>query len=241
MTSVNEEGVRGMKAVILLAAASVTGVLTAATVSATAFAWHPKGIITKSVMNQTTGSALSDANGAEAAVAAKPGDVLKYVIEVRNDGSAGTSNEMHFTKLTDTLPSGIELVSSASQRSIAEDLGTIKPGEKVTKEYLVKVTNAVKDGDVIENKACFTGDSEVKDNPQKGCDVADVKVELPAPTPTPTPTPTPAPAPTPAPVEQVTTALPKTGASEFFAPVVAFTTGAAAYVGRLAHIKRRQK
>lgn len=226
-----------MKFVTVLASASVTGVLTAATVGATAFAWHPKGVITKSVMNQTTGTALSDANDADTAVAAKPGDVLKYVIEVRNDGATGNSNEMHFTKLTDTLPTGVELVSDASLRVITEDLGTIKPGEKVTKEYVVKVTNDVKDGDVIENKACFTGDSEVKDNPQKGCDVADVKVEVPAPTPVPTPTPTP----TPTPVEQVTTNLPKTGASEFFAPVMAFTTGAAAYVGRLAHIKRRQK
>lgn len=228
-----------MKAVSVLATAGVTGVLTAATVSATALAWHPKGVITKSVMNQTTGSALSDANNAASAVSAKPGDVLKYVIEVRNDGATGQYNEMHFTKLTDTLPAGVELVSDASKRSITEDLGTIKPGEKVTKEYLVKVTST-KDGDLIENQACFTGDSEVKDNPQKGCDVADVKVtvppkEEPKPTPTPTPTPTPQ---TPAPTPE---ALPKTGASEFFAPVAAVVSGAGAYAARLVHLKRRQK
>jgi uncharacterized repeat protein (TIGR01451 family) len=229
-----------MKAVSVLATAGVTGVLTAATVSATALAWHPKGVITKSVMNQTTGSALSDANNAASAVSAKPGDVLKYVIEVRNDGSAGNSNEMHFTKLTDTLPAGVELVSDASKRSITEDLGTIKPGEKVTKEYLVKVTST-KDGDLIENQACFTGDSEVKDNPQKGCDVADVKVTVPPkeePKPEPKPE-TPAPQPeTPAPTPQE---LPHTGASEFFAPVAAVVSGAGAYAARLVHLKRRQK
>lgn len=231
-----------MKAISVLATASVTGVLIAGAASATALAWHPKGVITKSVMNQTTGSALSDANNAASAVSAKPGDVLKYVIEVRNDGAAGNSNEMHFTKLTDTLPAGVELVSDASKRTITEDLGTIKPGEKVTKEYLVKVTST-KDNDLIENQACFTGDSEVKDNPQKGCDVADVKVtvppkEEPKPEPKPeTPAPKPeTPAPTPAPE-----ALPETGASEFLAPVAAVVSGAGAYAARLVHLKRRQK
>jgi uncharacterized repeat protein (TIGR01451 family) len=227
-----------MKAISVLAIASVTGVLTAASVSATAFAWHPKGVIIKSVMNQTTGSALSDANTAATAVNAKPGDVLKYVIEVRNDGAAGKTNEMHFTKLTDKLPTGVQLVSDASKREITEDLGVIKPGEKVTKEYLVKVTST-KDADLIENEACFTGDSEVKDNPQKGCDVADVKVSVPKEEPKPTPTPTPTPTPQ-APV-QPTESLPQTGISGIFAPAAAVVSGAAAYAGRLAHIKRRQK
>jgi uncharacterized repeat protein (TIGR01451 family) len=228
-----------MKVTTILATASVIGVVGASTLSATALAWHPKGVITKSVMNQTAGGQLSDANDAKTAVNAKTGDTLKYVVEVRNDGAAGDGNEMHFTKLTDTLPAGVELVSNPATRTINEDLGTIKPGEKVSKEYLVKVTST-KDADLLENKACFTGDSEVKDNPQKGCDVADVtvtvpKVETPAPTPTPeTPAPT---APVTAPAET----LPQTGASEFLAPIVAFTSGAAAYVGRLAHIKRRQK
>ena len=229
-----------MKATKVLAAASVIGVIGASTVSATALAWHPKGVITKSVMNQTAGGQLSDANDAKTAVSAKTGDTLKYVIEVRNDGQAGDGNEMHFTKLTDTLPAGVELIANPSTREISEDLGTIKPGEKVTKEYLVKVTST-KDGDMLENKACFTGDSEVKDNPQKGCDVADVTVSVPKEeTPTPTPTPE-TPAPTTPAATQPAEDLPKTGASELLAPVVAFTSGAAAYVGRMLHIKRRQK
>ena len=32
---------------------------------------------------------------------------------------------------------------------------------------------------MIENKACFTGDTEVQDNPQKGCDTANVRVTVP--------------------------------------------------------------
>ncbi|HEU4914048.1 MAG TPA: hypothetical protein VFT16_01390 [Candidatus Saccharimonadales bacterium] len=229
-----------MKKISVLAFAGVTGVLTAATISTTALAWHPKGVITKSVMNQTTGGALSDANNAGSAVNAKPGDILKYVIEVRNDGSAGKANEMHFTKLTDKLPSGVELVSDPSKREITEDLGVIKPGEKTTKEYLVKVTSA-KDGDLIENEACFTGDSEVKDNPQKGCDIADVKVSAPKEDPKPEPAP-PAAAPTPqAPAAKTAEALPATGASSLFAPVAAVASGAVAYAGRLVHLKRRQK
>ena len=229
-----------MKATKVLAAASVIGVIGASTVSATALAWHPKGVITKSVMNQTAGGQLSDANDAKTAVSAKTGDTLKYVIEVRNDGQAGDGNQMFFTKLTDTLPAGVELIANPATRELSEDLGTIKPGEKVTKEYLVKVTST-KDGDMLENKACFTGDSEVKDNPQKGCDVADVTVSVPKEeTPTPTPTPQ-TPAPTTPAATQPAEDLPKTGASELLAPVAAFTSGAAAYVGRMLHIKRRQK
>jgi uncharacterized repeat protein (TIGR01451 family) len=238
-----------MKVSKVLALASLTGVVAASAIASPALAWHPKGVIKKSVQNQTTASALSDANSASDAVAAKPGDTLKYVIEVSNTGAAGDSNQMFYTKLTDALPAGVELIANPGNRTITEDLGVIKPGAKVTKEYLVKVTST-KDGDVIENKACFTGDSEVKDNPQQGCDVADVKVSIPKETPKPTPTPTPAPTPTPTPTTQTpapTTPvvagaeLPATGASEILAPLAALTTGAGAYAGRLLVIKRRQK
>jgi len=237
-----------MKVSKVLAVASLTGVVAASAIASPALAWHPKGVIKKSVQNQTSGAALSDANTKDTAVAAKPGDTLKYVIEVRNDGTAGTSNEMHFTKLTDALPAGVELIANPGNRTISEDLGTIKPGEKVTKEYLVKVTSS-KDGDVIENKACFTGDSEVKDNPQQGCDVADVTVSVPKTPEQPKPeqpkpeqpkeTPK---AETPAPAPQVASAeLPATGASAIVAPLPALTTGGAAYAGRLLVIKRRLK
>jgi len=234
-----------MKATKILAIASVTGVVLAGAIAPSAYAWHPKGVIKKSVQNQTSIGQLSDANDVASAVAAKPGDTLKYVIEVRNDGAAGKTNEMHFTKFTDTLPEGVQLISDPTKRTITEDLGVIVPGQKVTKEYLVKVT-AAKDG-VIENKACFTGDSEVKDQPQKGCDVALVKVTNPPkeepkqPEPPKKEEPKPeAPKPVPAPaVSSAAIELPETGASSVLAPLAAVTSGALAYAGHLLYTKRR--
>ena len=156
-----------------------TSVVTAAIIASPALAWHPKGVIVKYVENQTTGTVMSDANDLAHAVAAKPGDVLKYTIVVSNTGAAASNgdNDMAKTVMTDTLPAGVELVSNPSTRTISENLGTIKPGQNVTKTYLVKVT-ADKDG-AIENKACFTGNSAANDNPQSGCDVADVTVTVP--------------------------------------------------------------
>ncbi|HEX8762560.1 MAG TPA: hypothetical protein VF733_02260 [Candidatus Saccharimonadales bacterium] len=233
-----------MKVTKILALASLTGVIAAGAITTPALAWHPKGVIKKSVQNQTSGAALADANTTGTALAAKPGDILKYVIEVSNTGSNSTQNEMHFTKLTDALPAGVQLVSDPAKRTIAEDLGVIKPGAKVTKEYLVKVVSE-KDGDVIENKACFTGDSSIKDNPQSGCDVALTKLSVPKkeePKPVEPPkkeepkveTPK---VETPAPTPE---ALPQTGASDVIAPLLAVTSGGAAYAGRMLVVKRRK-
>jgi len=167
------------KSKIMISAA--VAVVVAASNVASVYAWHPKGQITKSVQNQTTGSALSDANSASAAVSAKPGDVLKYVITVKNTAAPADKqyNDLAFIKMTDTLPSGVELVANPASRTISEDLGSLTPGKSVTREYLVKVVTSVKNAQVIENKACFTGDSVVKDNPQAGCDTANVKVTVP--------------------------------------------------------------
>lgn len=169
-----------MKKLHMIAATGATSVVIAASVASPVYAWHPKGQIVKSVQNVTSGSALSDANTASSAVVAKPGDTLKYVIVVSNIGTASSNgmNDMAQTVLNDTLPSGVALVSDASKRQITENLGTIKPGLSVTKEYTVKVV-ATTEG-VIENKACFTGDSTAHDNPQAGCDTADVKVTVPS-------------------------------------------------------------
>ena len=166
-----------MKTGKLLAVASLTGIIAASALTTPVLAWHPKGTIKKSVQNQTSASTLSDANDDKTAVAAKPGDLVKYVVEVSNIGASGKTNEMHFTKLTDTLPAGVELVSDPSKRKIEENLGVIKPGQKVTKEYLVKVTS--KQNGTIKNEACFNGDSEVKDKYQEGCDIAIIKVSVP--------------------------------------------------------------
>jgi len=220
-----------MKNVKLVAASVVSGVVLAGSVVSPVFAWHPKGAITKYVQNQSTNGQLSDANDDASAVKAKPGDVLKYVIEVRNEaGSASNNyNDMAFTVLTDALPDGVVLVSNPSERNISVNLGTLKPGQKVTKEYLVKVTAETET--TITNKACFTGDSEVRDNPQQGCDDAKVKVEVPV-----TPTPEPE-EPARGGEEQPTEELPAAGPADMI--MIGGLISLTGYAGYMLHLKRK--
>ena len=200
----------------LLLTTGIIGAISITGLASTAQAWHPKGIITKKVQNITASTALSEADSTAQAVAAKPGDTLNYVIEVRNDGTAASNgyNDMDKTIMTDTLPTGIELVSNPAQRQITENLGLLKPGEKRIKEYAVKVTAKV--NGAITNTACFTGDSTANDNPQKGCNPAVINVTVP---PTPeapvvtTPVPE-TPKPVSAPIMQTPVELPKTGMTE---------------------------
>lgn len=213
--------------------------------AAQALAWHPEGKIVKKVQNVTQKGALNDANDANSAVAAKPGDILNYVITVSNaQTNDDGKNDMTNTVLKDTLPEGVELVSNASARTITENLGTLKPKQSVTKEYQVKVT-ASKDA-VITNKACFTGNTAVNDNPQQGCDNAVVKVTVPKEEPKPeTPvvtTPeTPATPETKTETPVVTTPaaenLPQTGPASTIAMVLAAV--AAGYVIRMKYLARQ--
>lgn len=225
----------------LVAASSVTGIVMAGALVSPAFAWHPKGTITKSVQNQTQNGQMSDANDEQNAVAAKPGDLLKYSIVVSNDGDANSQgqNDMAKTTLTDTLPDGVELVINPSLRTITEDLGTVKPGQKVTKEYVVKVT-ADADGTVLNNKACFTGNSTANDNPQQGCDLAVVKVTNPKTPETPktptTPTTTTTTTTTTPQVLATSTDLPNTGAGDMLVPA-----GAVAGIGYAANMLRLKR
>jgi uncharacterized repeat protein (TIGR01451 family) len=212
----------------------VTGVVMAGVIASPAFAWHPKGIITKYVQNVSASGEKADANDTASAVSAKPGDTLKYTIVVQNNGDTASNgnNDMHYVKLTDTLPAGVELVSDASKRTIKEDLGILKPGQKATKEYLVKVTSQV-NGDVIKNTACFTGDSEVKDNPQAGCDPAVITVSVPPKTPEP-PKETPK---QPEPPKEQPKELVNTGPGNFLVPAgIAASLG---YAGNLLRLKLR--
>jgi uncharacterized repeat protein (TIGR01451 family) len=245
-----------------ITATSLISLVVAGSVVSPAYAWHPKGQITKSVQNMTAGDEAKDANDAAAALATKPGDVLQYTIEVSNIAAPADQhyNDLAFTVMTDTLPSGVELVSDPSVRDINVDMGTILPGKSITKQYQVKVT-ADKDATVIENKACFTADSVVKDNPQNGCDIADVKVIVPVVTPTPTPTPistptsTPSPTPKPKPTPVVPASvsptdpttpvapaqpevLPNTGVGST-AAVAAIATSILGYLGYALRLKRR--
>lgn len=236
----NKERKLLMKISKVLLSVSLIGALCLTGLSGTALAWHPKGVITKKVQNITANTALSEADTAAQAVAAKPGDTLKYVIEIRNDGAPDAKgyNDMAKTVMTDALPTGVQLASNPAQRQITENIGLIKPGQKVVKEYLVKV-NTSKDS-TITNTACFTGDSTANDNPQKGCNPAVIKVTVPpapekpqvpvTPT-TPTPPETPKPKPTvatPAPVaKEMPVELPQTGPTEGILGVLAI--GAVSY------------
>lgn len=162
----------------------LVGLVVALTVGAAqpVLAWHPKVKVVKKVQNITAGSALADADTNATAVAAKPGDTLKYVIEISNPAApAGNEyNDLHYTVLTDDLPTGVELVSHPAQRKITESIGVILPGGKVIKEYTVKVTST-QNGAYIDNKACAEGDSKVRDtNPKpRDCNNAVVKVTVP--------------------------------------------------------------
>lgn len=204
-------------------AASVSALALTLAVASPALAWHPQGAIVKKVQNVTTNSALSDANDAATAVAAKPDDILKYVITVSNNGEIvnNDENDMVDTVLTDTLPAGVELVSNPSTRALSYKMDTIKPGASQTKEYTVKVV-ASTDG-VIRNEACFDGDSAAHDNKQHGCDSASIKVTVP-PTPVTPVTPVTPAAPAPA-------TLPNTGPGEAIALAVA-----SAFVGYAAYL-----
>lgn len=169
-------------------------------------AWHPQGTIKKSVQNVTTSSPIIDGNTDSLTV--KEGDILNYTIVIKNvaPNASNQYNDMAYTVMTDTLPAGIQLVSDPNKRTITENIGTILPGQSVTKTYQVKVvTNA--NGSILENKACFTANSVVKDNPQQGCDIAKVKTLVP---PTPPPTPTPPTPPTPTPTPPTPTPTPPT-------------------------------
>ncbi len=211
-----------MRNLTVFSGIATTSVLIASLVATPAFAWHPQGVITKSVQNQTTSSALRDANTAADAVAAKPGDILKYVVVVKNAGAADSRgyNDMAKTVMTDTLPIGVELVSTPAQRTISVDMGLIKPGKSVTKEFTVKVIAT--SVSVIKNNACFTGNSTANDNPQSGCDTANVTVTVPA---VPTPSTPPATPVTPAPP----TVLPATGIESMIFP--ALIVGLITYLG----------
>lgn len=234
-----------------LCTATIAGNLLSAVVAA---AQDPMVVIKQSVQNQTTNSPLSEADTKEQALQAKPGDVIKYVITIKNNAAEAENNknDFAFTKLIDALPAGVELVSNGATREINEDLGNIQPGKTVTKEYIVKVTG--RDGDVLENKACFTGRFEAENKAQSDCEPAFVAIaEQPKEPSTPTPT-TPA-TETPKTEEQTPSAsqdegktsapatsaeaLPTTGPSDFIAPLAALGAGGIAYTGRLLSLKRR--
>lgn len=221
------------------ASTAVLGVVIAGSMVSPAFAWHPKGVITKSVQNVTTGGSLQAADTAATAVTAKPGDTLNYVITVKNTAPAADKqwNDLYYTNMTDELPTGVQLVSSPSTKLIKEDLGVILPGKSVTKTYTVKVVET-KNGSKVKNTACFKGDSKVRDNPQTGCDDANVLVKVPEVPVTPVTPVTPDTPETPV-VEATVEALPSVGPSGMIMPIATVLSVVTGYFAYALRLKRR--
>jgi uncharacterized repeat protein (TIGR01451 family) len=240
-----------MKSVKVLTSSSLLGLGLAVMVAAPVFACHPVGVINKSVEDVTTNSVLSDANTNATALTVNSGDTLKYVVKISDTGTVESNgdDDMLTTMLSDTLPSGVALVSDPSETTISANLGTVKADQTITETYEVTVTSK-QDGAYLTNKACFTGKSVNNADNQSGCDVAVVKVHvpvvpIPTPAPTPTPTPTPvSPTPTPTPTATTTvttqapTTLPNTGPGNVIgiAAVVAVAGTALSYVRRARHM-----
>ncbi len=223
----------------IFASSAVTGVALTTLVAAPVFACTPKGSIVKYVQDQTTGSQVVDANTASDALTVHPGDTLVYTIVVSNNGgdTKDGADDMIETNLTDTLPAGVTPVTGTA--TITENLGTVKEKKSVTKTYVVKVDANTTDGQVITNKACYTGEATNHDKSQHqaGCDVAIVKVSVPPVTPPTPPTPPVTPPTTPKPqVQSAATSLPNTGAGDFILP--AGIVGGLGYVGNVLRLKR---
>jgi uncharacterized repeat protein (TIGR01451 family) len=241
--------------VCALCTASIAGNLVSSVVSA---AQAPSVRITQTIQNQTTNSEPRDADDANTALTVKKGDVLKYTITLKNSSEVNDANknDFLFAKLIDALPSGIELIGDANTREVNEDLGTIQPGKAATKQYIVTVT-ADKNGDVIENKACYTGRFASKDQAQSDCGSAFIKVQgattdgqpetptTPPPTTPSTGENTQPPAPQEKSVENPktetnpTNALPTTGPSDSIAPLAAMSVGALTYATHAVVTRRR--
>jgi uncharacterized repeat protein (TIGR01451 family) len=183
-------------------------------------ACHPQGVITKGVQNLTTGSAMSTANTSATAVTAHTGDILRYTVAVSNIATANR-DELINTTITDSLPAGLSLVKADSFT-----IGTVSMKQTISRTITVKV-NQTTAGD-IKNTACFTGDSVDHKVPQKGCDIAYVKVVVSpqAPSPQPKPVVTPAPKPTPLATPAPTTGMGQALGAATVAPATLPVTGA---------------
>lgn len=225
-----------MKKVTLLTNATVASMLVATAIAAPAFACHPVGSIIKVVQDQTTGSDMVDANTESSTLSVNSGDTLVYSITVKNSGAYENNgdDDMSNVTLTDTLPSGIQLISNPSQTAVNENLGTIKPGNSITKTYAVKVTDTM-NGATITNTACYTGKSANNQDDQQGCDTAVVKVKILTPAPTAQPKQTPTPTPTTPTTPTAPTTLPDTGSTALSATL--FIAGAA-FVGYMMNVLR---
>lgn len=155
-------------------------------VSTVALAWHPQGTITKEVKNVTLNSAYADANDATTAIAARPGDILRYRMTVVNPAPAASRqyNDLTKIKVTDVLPAGVTIDTGSKDKDFGSIVvvpqSTAGNGTKsVSYEFTVKVAAGVADKTLICNTATFNGNSVAGDAPRTGSDKACVTVNVP--------------------------------------------------------------
>ncbi len=93
-----------------------------------------------------------------------PGDTIRYVIELRNDGPVAATN----VRLTDPTPADTRVVAGSVATSLGvvltEDpvsinIGTVDPGGLVFIQFEVTVDGGTPDGTIIPNQATATGDN----------------------------------------------------------------------------------
>jgi len=223
-----------MKKVSMLATASVTGVVLAGIIASPVLACYPQGKIVKTVQDNTTNSAVEDANTTSTALSVNQGDTLTYTVTVSNqETQEGDQHQADMTNvmLTDTLPAGVQLVSDPSETTITENLGTIAANGKITRQYQVKVT-AAQNGAVLTNEACYTSGSNLgKSYDQQGCDVAIVIVNVPV-----QPT---SPSSPSAPAPQAPTTMPDTGSTALSASLFVGSAAVLAYGLNMLRLKLR--
>jgi hypothetical protein len=175
------------------------------------------------------------------AMACHPQGVIKKDVQNVTTGSASVAADTESSALVahpdDTLVYHI-------------NVGTVGMKKSVTRNVTVKVTAST--AGTIKNQACFTGDSIDHKVPQKGCDLAYVKVVVPTPSPTPSPSPSKSPSPSPSPSKSPTptpTTTPEGGKGEVLgttlpdtgAPILGSTVGLSAMVAAgAAYIKSRR-
>lgn len=162
-----------MKRMITYISACLTVLMVATVYSVAAHASQPVANISKQVQNVTQGTSLKDANDSYDAITANTGDILKFVVTVKNVGKydRNGNNDLYNTKVNDTLPDGISPDSGTLNRS----LGQIKPGSYKRYDFTVKVTSS-DDSEVLCSVSDLTGSNKTNDQTLKHSDKACVKV-----------------------------------------------------------------
>lgn len=136
--------------------------------SRSAYAQNPSGVITMTIQDLTTGSTITQSTSYVFAPVVNTGDELQYQVLLSNQGSSPGNDQMVNTVVTNQLPAGLSLVSEDNL-----NVGTLDASQQAYLNIFVTVT-ATSAG-LIQNQACFTGNSITGSSPQSGCATSFVK------------------------------------------------------------------